>query len=206
MGVARVRISRAIDTTGEANGNSGQDRSPSGGDHSGRAASPGQHARAYRLGEPHLPVSPGSDGQRADGQVRRGVPREAALLREREHRRRRAACDRPDEGDVRLRARQRSASQRDQREHRGVHGGAEGGRQDHGNEARTRGTSLARNAPQLLGEDVRGGRLRGGGRQRSARHGPRPRDRAEGAAGDDRGGCVGVSSDHRLRGVRKDRR
>ena len=51
-------------------------------------------------------------GQRADQQVRRGLPRQALLRRLRVRRRDRAARDRPREGAVRRRARQRPAARR----------------------------------------------------------------------------------------------
>ena len=77
-----------------------------------RARAPAADARDDRVGELRPPGGARVPGQRAHQQVRRGLPRAALLRRLRARRRDRAARDRPREGAVRRRARQRPAARR----------------------------------------------------------------------------------------------
>ena len=83
----------------------------------GGARAAAQPDRADRVGELHLAVDPRGRRLGADEQVRRGVPREALLRRLRDRRPDRAARDRPGQGAVRRRARERPAARRRPGEH-----------------------------------------------------------------------------------------
>ena len=68
----------------------------------------------------------------------------------------RAARDRPGEGAVRRRARERPAARRRAGQQRGLHGAARAGRHDHGHGARPRRPSHARDEAERLGKALRG--------------------------------------------------
>ena len=86
--------------------------------HRPRARSPAEHAGDDRLRELRPPGRPRVPGQRADQQVRRGLPGQALLRRLRVRRHHRAARDRPREGALRRRPRQRPAARRRPGQHR----------------------------------------------------------------------------------------
>ena len=98
----RERASRELPNRAPGRGRSRDRRGPR-----RRAAAPAAHAGDDRLGE--LRAAGGARRGRlgADQQVRRGLPRPPLLRRLRGGRRRRAAGDRPRQGAVRRRARQR---------------------------------------------------------------------------------------------------
>ena len=167
------------------------------GPHRSRARAPARPARADRVRELHL--AGGARGGRigADQQVRRGLPGAALLRRVRVGRRGRAARDRPGEGPVRRRPRQRPAARRRAGEPGGVLRAARARRPDPGAAARPRRPPDARPQGQLLGPALRRPCLR-----RPPR-GLADRLRRGGAAGEgvpaaaDRRGGVGVSPRHR---------
>ena len=126
-------------------------------------------------------------GSVADQQVQRGLPGQALLRRQRHHRRRRVAGDRPREGAVRCRPRQRPAAQRCQRQHVRVPGAARsratpcsglsldhGGHLTHGSPVNASGKLY-----HFVAYKVTPGR-------RAHRHGPGPRPRARAPTEDDR--------------------
>ena len=142
-------------------------------------------------------------------QVRRGLPGPPLLRRVRVRRRHRAARDRPGEAAVRRRPRERAAARRRPGEHGGLRGvpharrcQREGAR--HG--ARARRPPHPRLAGQRVRHVVQLRRLRGGPRDRAARHGPDPRPREGRAAEDHPGRLHRVPARDRLRRVPLDRR
>ena len=145
-------------------------------------------------------------GSVLDQQVRRGLPGAALLRRVRVGRRGRAARDRPGQGAVRRRPRQRPAARRRAGEPGGVLRAARARRPDPGAAARPRRPPDARPQGQLLGPALRRPCLR-----RPPR-GLADRLRRGGAAGEgvpaaaDRRRGVGLSPRHRGRPVPRDRR
>ena len=100
--------------------------------HRPRARAPAAHAGDDRLRELRAAGGARVPGQRAHEQVRRGLSRQALLRRLRVHRRDRAARDRPREGAVRGRARERPAARRRAGQHGRLPRAAAAGRPHHG--------------------------------------------------------------------------
>ena len=100
--------------------------------HRPRARAPAAHAGDDRLGELRAAGRARVPGQRAHEQVRRGLSGQALLRRLRVHRRHRAARDRPREGAVRGRARERPAARRRAGQHGRLPRAAAAGRPHHG--------------------------------------------------------------------------
>ena len=100
--ITRERASRQLPDRAPGRGRSRDRRRPR-----RRAAPPAADAGDDRLGELRPPGGARSGRLGADQQVRRGLPRPPLLRRLRGGRRRRAAGDRPRQGAVRRRARQR---------------------------------------------------------------------------------------------------
>ena len=111
-------------------------RSGGRGGHGPRARPAAPDARDDRLGELRAAGDPGVPGQRAHQQVRGGLPGQALLRRLRARRRDRAARDRPREGAVRRRARQRPAARRRAGQHGRLPRAAAARRHDPGPRAR----------------------------------------------------------------------
>src|SRR5439155_780320 len=114
-----------------------------------RARAPAAHAGDDRLGELRPTGDPRVPGQRADEQVRRGLPGQALLRRLRVRRHRGAARDRPREGDLRRRACERAAARWRAGERRGLPRAPPARRHDHGTRP------AARRAPDPRDEDQR---------------------------------------------------
>ena len=167
---------------------------------------PAADARDDRQRERRPPGGPGRPGLGAHQQVRRGLPGPALLRRLRARRRRRAARDRPGEGPLRCRVRQRPAALRRAGQRRGDGRAARTGRHDPGPRPRPRRPPHPRHAPQLLGPALRRRRLprprgrppRRHGRGRPARPGAPPEA--------DHRGLVGLPAPPRLRRVPPHRR
>ena len=125
----------------------------------GRAAAPAADAGDDRLGE--LRAAGGARRGRlgADQQVRRGLPRPPLLRRLRGGRRRRAAGDRPGQGAVRRRARQRPGPRRRPGQQRRLHGAARAGRHDPRPGPRPRRPPQPRDEDQRLRQALQPGRL-----------------------------------------------
>ena len=170
------------------------------------AAAPGDDAGDDRLRELRAAGDARLPGLRAHQQVRRGLPGQALLRRLRVRGRRRGARDRPREGALRGRARQRAAARRRPGQRRRLPRAAGAGRPHPGHEARPRRPPHARDEDQLLGPPLRHRRLRrarGGlahrhGRARAARRGVQ-------AQADPRR-LVGLPAPARLRALPRDRR
>ena len=145
-------------------------------------------------------------GLGAHEQVRRGLPGQALLRRLRARRRDRAAGDRPAQGAVRRRVRQRPAALRRSGQRGGDGGAAAARRHDPRARPRPRRSPDARHAAQLLRQALRRRRLPRRPRRPPRRHG---RGRAAGArtpAQAHRRGLVGLPPAARLRRVPADRR
>ena len=127
-------------------------------DRSGHRGAPRRRARAAaradradRVGELHLAVDPRGRRLGADEQVRGGIPGQAVLRRLRDRRPDRAAGDRPGQGALPGRARERPAPCRCAGEHGGVSRAAAAGRHGAVAPARPRRPSDPRAQGQLLG-------------------------------------------------------
>ncbi len=145
-------------------------------------------------------------GLGAHEQVRRGLPRAPLLRRLRVGGRLRAARDRPRQGAVRRRARERPAALGRPGQHGGLPRPAPAGREDHGPVARTRRAPHPRHADQRLRAAVRDRRLRGRPREQPDRHGRGRADRARGETEAAARRLVGLSARARLRPLPADRR
>ena len=145
-------------------------------------------------------------GLGADQQVRRGLPRTPLLRRLRVGRRLRAARDRPRQGAVRRRARQRAAALRLAGQRGRLPRAAGAGRDDHGPLARARRPPDPRHEDQRVRAAVRHRRLRGRPREQPDRHGRGRPHRARAPAEAAAGGLVGLSAPARLRALSRDRR
>ncbi len=197
----RERASRELPNRPSGRGRSG-DRRRAG----GRAAAPAGDAGDDRFGE--LRAAGGARRGRlgADQQVRRGLPGPPLLRRLRGGRRRRAAGDRPCQGAIRRRARQRPVPLRSAGQQRRLHGAA-----------RTRGhlprpRSRPRRPPQSRDEDQRlrhalqPGPVPRQQRRSAGRHG-RGRRACRGAQAEaDRRRLVRLPAPARLRRLPRDRR
>ena len=115
-----------------------------------RARAPAAHARDDRVGELRPPGGARLPGQRAHQQVRRGLSRPALLRRLRVRRHRRAARDRPRQGAVRGRARQRPAARRRAGQRGRLPRAAAARRHDHGPGAAPRRPPQPRDEAQRL--------------------------------------------------------
>ena len=135
-----------------------------------------------------------------------GYPGQALLRRLRGGRRRRAAGDRPRQGTVRGRLRQRPAARRRAGQQRRLHGDARARRHDHGHGPRPRRPPHPRDEAQRLGQALRGRPVprppRGLPRRHGRGRGARRRAPAEG----DRRRLVGLPAAARLRRLPRDRR
>ena len=164
-----------------------------------RARPPAAHAGDDRLGELRPGRGAGVPGLGADQQVRRGVPRPALLRRLRVRGRRRAAGDRPRQGPVRRRARQRPAALRCAGQRRRLPRAAAARGHPDGPRAGPRRPPHARDEDQRLRPALQHRRLSRRPGDQPDRHGrgrtPRPRAPAE----DDRRRLVGLSAPARLR-------
>ena len=173
-----------------------------------RARAAARPDRADRVRELHLAERARGGRLRADEQVRRGLSRPPLLRRLRGRRRDRAARDRPGEGALRRRARERPAARRRAGEHGRLLRAPAAGRHDPRPPARPRRPPHARAQGQLLGPALHDrlvrrlardehGRLRRGARDREGapaeadrlrrlrvpahgRHGRVPQDRRRG--------------------------
>ncbi len=114
-------------------------------------------------------------GLGADQQVRRGLPGQALLRRQRLHRRGRGPRPRAGQGPVRRRARQRAAPLGGQRQRGGLPGPARAGRQGHGHEPRPRRPPHPRLAGQHQRPALRLRLLRRHAERRAPRLRPDPR-------------------------------
>ena len=103
-----------------------------------RARAPAADAGDDRVGELRARGDPRVPGQRADEQVRRGLSGQALLRRLRARRRDRAARDRPRQGAVRGRARERAAARGRAGQRVRLPRAAAAGRHDHGPRAAAR--------------------------------------------------------------------
>ncbi len=119
-----------------------------------RDRAPAADAGDDRVGELRARGDPRVPGQRADEQVRRGLSRQALLRRLRAHRRDRAAGDRPREGAVRRRARERAAARGRAGQRVRLSRAAAAGRHDHGPRAAARRAPQPRHEAQRLGPPV----------------------------------------------------
>ncbi len=171
------------------------------GDPAGKPA-PGRAHRADRLRELHEPGRDGRAGLAADQQVRRRLPRQALLRRLRIRRRRRATGDRPRQGAVRRRGRQRAAELGLAGQPGRVLRDAQAGRHHHGHEPGPRRPPHARLAGEHVGQVVQRRELRP-----ERRRGHRLRRGREAGAGAqaeaDRRGRLGVRAEDRLRAPRR---
>ena len=168
-----------------------------------RRASPTERRhRADRLGELGLPGRARSAGLGPDQQVRRGLPGQALLRRMRVRRRGRAARDRPGEGPLLGRARQRPAALGLAGQHGRLHDGPREGRQGPRHGPLARRPSHPRPSALLLGPRVRGRRLRRAARGRTHRLRGARRPRARAPAEAHHRGRVGVRARDRLREIR----
>ena len=174
--------------------------------HRPRARAPAAHAGDDRLRELRAPGRPRVPGQRADQQVRRGLPGQALLRRLRARRRHRAARDRPREGAVRRRARQRPAARRRAGQHRRLPRAAAARRHDHGPLAAARRPPHARHEDQRLRPALRHRAVRGRPRDQPDRHGRGRADRPRAPAEADPRRLVGLPALPRLRALPRDRR
>ena len=170
------------------------------GRHDRRARPAALEDRADRQRELRRPGGPRGAGLVAHQQVRRGPAGQALLRRLRVRGRGRAAgpgaCPGPLPG---RRARQRPAPLGCPGQHGRLLQRAQAGRPDPGHEPGPRRPPDPRHGPQLLGQAVRGPRLRGP-RGRPAHRLRRPRaPGAGGAPRDDRGGRQRLPPHHRLR-------
>ena len=171
-----------------------------------RAAAPAGDAGDDRLGELRAAGGAGSGRLGADQQVRRGLPGQALLRRLRGGRRRRAAGDRPGQGAVRRRARQRPAARRRPGQQRRLHGADRAGRHDHGPGARPRRPPHPRDEDERLGQALRDRRLPRQPRGPAGRHGGGRAARPGAQAEADRRRLVGLPAPARLRRLPRDRR
>ncbi len=135
-----------------------------------------------------------------------GYPGPSLLRRLRGGGRGRAAGDRPRPRAVRRRARQRPAARRRPGQQRRLHGDARAGRHDHGDGARPRRPSDARDEAERLGQALRGRRLPRAPRGPALRHGGGRAAGARAPAEGDRRRLVRLPATARLRGLPRDRR
>ena len=171
-----------------------------------RARSAARPDRADRVRELHLARDPRGRRLGADEQVRRGLSGPALLRRLRDRRRARAARDRPCEGALRRRARERPAARGRPGEHGGLPGPARARRRRPLAPARPRRPPDARPQGQLLRAALHDRPLRGvpgDGRRRRGR-GALARARAPAEADPLR--RLGLSADGRHRDVPAHRR
>ena len=158
----------------------------------GRGRSAGASPRDDRLRELRSAGGPRLPGLGAHEQVRRGLSRQALLRRLRVRGHRRAAGDRPREGALRRRPRERAAALRRAGQLRRLHGAARPGRPHPRHEARPRRPPHARHEDQLLRALLRHRGLRRARGGLAARHG---------RAGPDRRGLEAEADHRRLVGV-----
>ncbi len=165
-----------------------------------------QQPGADRLGELGVARRAGGAGLRADEQVRGGVSRQALLRRLRVRRPCRAARDRPRQGALRRRARQRAAALGLPGEHVRVPDGAQARRHDPRNGSFARRPPDARASALVLGPRVQGRGLRRAARGRAHRLRAARGAGARAPPEDDHRGRVRLRARDRLRALRPGRR
>ena len=171
-----------------------------------RARPPAEHAGDDRVGELRAAGRARRRRLGAHQQVRRGLSGPPLLRRLRGGRRRRAARDRPRQGAVRRRARERPAARGRAGEQRRLHGAARARRHDHGDGARPRRPPHPRDEAERLGQALRGRPVPRAPRGPPGRHGGGRAPRARAPAEGDRRRLVGLPAPPRLRRVPRDRR
>ena len=159
--------------------------------------------RAHRLRELRQPGDSRDRGLGAHEQVRRGVSRPPLLRRLRVRGRGGIAGDRPRQGALRRRPRQRAAALGRAGQHDGVLRGREAGRHRARHEPGARRPPDARPPAQLLGSALQDRPVRRAARHRADRLRGARTARARAQAEDDRRRRERVSAHHRLRAHRR---
>ena len=164
------------------------------------------HPAAHCLRELRLSGGPGGLRLGANQQVRRGLPGQALLRRQRARRRGRGPGSREGQGFVRRGSRQRATPCRCQRQHGRLSSGAGTRRHGAGHETRPGWSPHPRLASQLQRAPLRLRVLRRDAQRRADRHGRSSRPGAGPPPEADRCGGHGLPPDHRTGSASGDRR